>query len=649
MKTVCVLLTLTFAAASFGAVSGPSDRQPTDPKSVHAKSNPNAVPVAVEDLFGTRLVESAALSPDGNDIALVTNLTGRSNLWRTTRDGSWPVQLVRSDDRQSDPIWSPDGRWIAYSQDKGGNELWDVYVIPRGGGAPTNLTATADIREQHPIWARDGRSLACIYKPASAPSYDVAIIDVASHKIRKLTNEKDPQRNWDVIGFSPDDKIVYANRGTLQADDADVYAIDLTSGQATNLTTHEGKRAVIGADVSSDGKTLLVTNNEKGGFPNLALLNVPSKKMTWVTETQWEVQAGAFSPNGKQFSYLINADGRSTLFLGDTASGRSSAIDLPVGINSTMSVQQFSMDGRFLLLQHEAMNTPGDLWLYDTVSKKPQQVTHTAIAGLGPDTLPPSDLIHYKTFDGKIISAFLRLPFNAKPDGSQPAIIFPHGGPTGQTNDGWTRWSNVLAANGYIVLMPNPRGSSGYGIDFQKANYQDLGGGDLKDEVAGLDWLMQTGYVDPKKVGVYGGSYGGYMTLMLASKEPSRFAAAVDLFGPLDWYSMMKHSDPLLQQYIVSLLGDPEKDRKVYEDTSPIKYVGQIKAPMLVLQGENDPRVPKEETEQVESILKKQGNVIEVVYYPDEGHGFDKLEHQIDAGRRIVQWFDKYLKSSPSK
>jgi dipeptidyl aminopeptidase/acylaminoacyl peptidase len=361
------------------------------------------------------------------------------------------------------------------------------------------------------------------------------------------------------------------------------------------------------------------------------------------------VQAGAFSPKGKQFSYLINADGRSTLFLGDTASGRSSAIDLPVGINSTMSVQQFSKDGRFLLLQHEAMNTPGDLWLYDTVSKKPQQVTHTAIAGLGPDTLPPSDLIHYKTFDGKIISAFLRLPFNAKPDGSQPAIIFPHGGPTGQTNDGWTRWSNVLAANGYIVLMPNPRGSSGYGIDFQKANYQDLGGGDLKDEVAGLDWLMQTGYVDPKKVGVYGGSYGGYMTLMLASKEPSRFAAAVDLFGPLDWYSMMKHSDPLLQQYIVSLLGDPEKDRKVYEDTSPIKYVGQIKAPMLVLQGENDPRVPKEETEQVESILKKQGNVIEVVYYPDEGHGFDKLEHQIDAGRRIVQWFDKYLKSSPSK
>jgi dipeptidyl aminopeptidase/acylaminoacyl peptidase len=648
-KFASALSVVVLVATGFAAVSGPADRQPTDPKSVQSKSNPSAHPVAVEDLFGTRELDAAALSPDGRDIALVTNLTGRANLWRTSSNGSWPVQLVRSDDRQADPIWSPDGRSIAYSQDKGGNELWDIYVIASAGGAPTNLTNTADIREQHPLWSHDGRSIACIYKPGSAPSYDVAFIDVASHKLRKLTTEKDPQRTWDVIGFSPDDKVVYANRGTLQADDSDVYAIDIASGEATNLTPHQGKRGVIGADVASDGKTILVTNNEKGGFPNLALLDVAARKLRFVTDTQWEVQAGAFAPDARRFTYLINADGRSTLYLGDTATGRSTAIDLPPGINSTTSVQQFSKDGRYLLVQHEAMNTPADLWLYDTSTKSAKQVTHTAIAGLGPQTIPPSDLIHYKSYDGKTISAFLRLPFNIKPDGSNPAIIFPHGGPTGQTTDGWTRWSNILAAHGYIVLMPNPRGSSGYGIDFQKANYQDLGGGDLKDEIAGLDWLMQTGYVDPKKVGVFGGSYGGYMTLMLAAKESQRFKAAVDLFGPLDWYSMMKNSDPLLQQYIVSLLGDPEKDRKVYEDTSPIKYVEQIKAPMLVLQGENDPRVPKEETEQVVSILKRRGNVIEVHYYPDEGHGFEKLEHQIDAGRRIVDWFDKYLKGTPAQ
>jgi dipeptidyl aminopeptidase/acylaminoacyl peptidase len=648
-STVAIVFGLVLSIQCAGAVSGPNDRKATDPKSVQSKSNPAVRPVAVEELFGTRLLAGAALSPDGKEIVLTTNLTGRSNLWKTSSEGFWPVQLVQSDDRQFEPTWSPDGGWIAYAQDKGGNELWDVYVISRAGGTPVNLTNTADIREQHPLWSHDGKTLACIYKPKESPSYDIAIIDVASHKLKKLTDEKDLQFAWDVVGFSPDDRTIYANRGNQTGDVDDVYAIDVASGKATNLTPHEGKRVVAANDVSGDGKTLLVTNDEKGGFQNLALLDTGTKKMTWVTDTQWEIQAGAFSPDGKHFTYLENADGRSTLFFGDTATAHSTAIALPAGINSVMSVQEFSKDGRYLLVRHEAMNTPADLWLYDTQSKQSKQITHTAMAGLGPESIPASELIHYTSFDGKMISAYLRLPFNIKADGTNPAVIFPHGGPTGQTADGWTRWSNALAVNGYIVLMPNPRGSSGYGLEFQRANYQDLGGGDLKDEIAGLEWLMKTGYVDPKKVGVFGGSYGGYMTLMLAAKESQRFASAVDMFGPLDWYSMMKNSDPSLQQYIVGLLGDPEKDRRVYEDTSPIKYVEQIKAPMLVLQGENDPRVPKEETEQVVSLLKKRGNVIDVVYYPDEGHGFDKLEHQMDAGRRIVQWFDKYLKGKAAQ
>jgi dipeptidyl aminopeptidase/acylaminoacyl peptidase len=294
------------------------------------------------------------------------------------------------------------------------------------------------------------------------------------------------------------------------------------------------------------------------------------------------------------------------------------------------------------------MNTPNDLWVYGIDTQRAQQLTHMAVASLTPQSIPSSELVHYKTFDGKIITAVLRMPFNLKRDGSNPAIIFPHGGPTGQTSDTWSRWSNALVTRGYIVLMPNPRGSTGYGMDFQRANYKDLGGGDLKDEMYGLDWLLNTGFVDPRKVGVFGGSYGGFMTLMLVAKESDKFAAAVDLFGPLDWYTMMKNSDPLLNQYLRNLLGDPEQDSNVYKDDSPIKYVQNIRAPLLVLQGDNDPRVPKEETEQLVDILKKRGNVIDVVYYPDEGHGFDKLEHQIDAAHRIVAWFEKYLSKVPA-
>ena len=644
LRVVAAMLVLSRLSP---AVSGPNDRQLTDPKSVISATNPNVKPVAVEDFYVTRLIDSAALSPDGAEVAVTTNLTGRTNLWKVAAAGSWPVQLLHSDDRQAEPMWSPDSRWIAYSQDKGGNELWDIYVISRDGGSPINLTNTPEIREQHPVWSHDSKLIACAYKPKQAPSYDLAIIDVATHKLRKLTEEKDPQQNWDVIAFSPDNRILYANRTSVGFDAGDIYAVDVASGQQTNLTPHEGKQLNLGADISPDGKTTLMTSNQKGGYLNLALLDVAKKKLTWITDTQWEVTAGSFSPDGSHFTYAINADGRSELYLG-TREGKSMKLDLPPGLNITLTPQQFSPDGRHLLLEHEAMNTPNDLWIYDSDTHRARQLTHMAVASLTPQTIPPSELVHYKTFDGKIITAILRMPFNLRRDGSNPAIIFPHGGPTGQTTDTWSRWSNALVTRGYIVLMPNPRGSTGYGIDFQRANYQDLGGGDLKDEIYGLEWLLSTGYVDPRKVGVSGGSYGGFMTLMLAAKEPDKFTAAVDLFGPLDWYTMLKNSDPWLNQYLRSLLGDPDKDRKVYEDDSPIKYVQNIRAPLLVLQGDNDPRVPKEETEQLVDILKKRGDVVEVVYYPDEGHGFDKLEHQIDAVRRMVAWFEKYLSKVPA-
>ncbi len=638
-----------FAAAQGGiaaAISGPNDRQITDPKSVVSISNPHARPVAVDDLFVTRLIDGAALSPDGTEVAVTTNIAGRTNLWKVSSGGSWPVQLVNSDDRQTEPMWSPDSRWIAYSQDKGGNELWDIYIVSRDGGSPANLTNTPDIREQHPVWSHDGKLIACAYKRKEAPSYDLAVIDVGTHQLRKLTEEKDPQQNWDVIAFSPDNKTLYANRTNVGFDAGDVYAVDVASGRQTNLTPHEGKQLNVGTDVSPNGKAILITSDQKGGYRNAAVLDVSTKKLIWITDTQWEVTSGAFSPDGQHFTYAINADGRSTLYLARRPGLQPTMLELPPGVNTVLSPQHFSPDGHQILLQHEAMNAPNDLWIFDTGTNRARQLTRMAVAGLTPQTIPPSEIVHYKSFDGKIITALLRVPFNLKRDGSHPAIIFPHGGPTGQTVDYWSRWSNALVTRGYLVLMPNPRGSTGYGMDFQRANYQDLGGGDLKDEMYGLEWLLGTGYVDPTRVGVLGGSYGGFMTLMLAAKEPSKFAAAVDLFGPLDWYSMLKNADPVLGQYVRNLLGDPDRDRKVYEDTAPIKYVKGIQAPLLVLQGENDPRVPKEETEQLIEILKKQGKVIEVVYYPDEGHGFDKLEHQIDAARRIVAWFDKYLKKA---
>lgn len=205
----------------------------------------------------------------------------------------------------------------------------------------------------------------------------------------------------------------------------------------------------------------------------------------------------------------------------------------------------------------------------------------------------------------------------------------------------------ALASRGYVVIAPNVRGSTGYGIDFQRANYQDLGGGDLQDEVYAATFLQATGYVDRKKIGITGGSYGGFMTLMAIGKTPDVWAAGVEEYGIINWMTMLQHEDPSSQQYEKSLLGDPVKDRAVYDAASPITYIHAVKAPLLVLQGDNDPRVPKEEAAQIVELLKKDGKTVDAHYYANEGHGFSKRENQIDAIRRTVEWFDKYLKGAP--
>jgi dipeptidyl aminopeptidase/acylaminoacyl peptidase len=299
------------------------------------------------------------------------------------------------------------------------------------------------------------------------------------------------------------------------------------------------------------------------------------------------------------------------------------------------------------MVLHSGADTPGELQAFDVAAGTMTPLTHLAMASLSPEHLPKSRIVTYKSFDGTLVSAIVTMPFNLKRDGSNPAVVFPHGGPTGQTNDGFSRYATALASRGYVVIQPNPRGSTGYGLAFQKANYQDLGGGDLKDELAAKQFLVNSGYVDGKRVGIFGGSYGGFMTLMAIGRAPNEFAAAVDLFGIIDWRTMWNHEDALLQAYQKSLLGSPDQFPKVYDATSPLTYINAVKAPLLVQQGENDIRVPPIQAKQVIDALKKKGNTVDSVFYPQEGHGFQKREHQQDSMQRMVDWFEKYLKGKP--
>ncbi|HKD08935.1 MAG TPA: S9 family peptidase [Bryobacteraceae bacterium] len=636
---------LLSAGALCVMASGPDDRGVTDPKALVSRVNPGSAPIGIEELFFTRVVSNPAWSPDGREVVFTTNLAGRLNLWKVSAAGGWPVQLSQSEDRELGPAWSPDGKWIVYQQDFGGGEYYDLFALPASGGAAVNLTNTKDVSETGAIWSADGSRIALARKVKNSPASNVAVMDWASRAVRELTHELTKDHTWSIEAWSRDGKSLLVTRSVVGGTDSSVYLVDTASGQATELTPHSGRTVYRGRDLSPDGKWALVESNEKYGVGNVALVEVASKKLQWITDGKWDATPGEFSPSGDRLTYSVNEDGRTVLYLQALGAATAVKIDFPEGVSAFAGrPSAFSPSGDRLLVSHQSSQRPADLWVYEAGSRKSRQLTYSALASLSPERIPPSQPVHYRSFDGKVISAFAWVPDNLKRDGSNPAIVLPHGGPTGQTVDSFNRTVAALVTRGYVCIAPNVRGSTGYGMDFQQANHMDLGGGDLQDEVYATKFLIASGFVNAKKLGITGGSYGGYMTLMAIGKTPEVWAAAVEQYGIINWFTMLQHEDATLQAYQRSLIGDPVTDKKVYEDDSPITFIRNAKAPLLVLQGENDIRVPKEEAEQIAAILEKEGKVVAAHYYPAEGHGFAKRENQIDAIQRTVEWFDTYLK-----
>ena len=633
----CVLPCLSLLSYA----DGPADRKPTEPHSVTSASGPASAPLPVDALLTTTRVMGVTISHDGHKLAYVSTASGRPNLWIMNVDGNGAQQLVSNNDRQTGARFTHDDGALVYGQDRGGNEYYDIYVVPAGGGEPRNLTSTPDVSESVEEFSPDGKLLAIGVKQKTAPATNLAAMDWPGGAIRQLTHENDPKASWSEDAWSPDGKSMYATR-SIGIDDAEIYRIDVRTGAAEQLLPHSGKELISIADVSHDGGSLLITSNAKGGYENVGVLDVATKKLRWLTDTQWSANGVAFTPDGKDAVIVLNADGRISTRFVNLKTMQQSERGVPPGLNTPAGAPSPFLPDGSMILSHEDSSHPQELYRLEQDDKL-TQITHNANETLQELKLPKSQLVTYRSFDGRLISAFMWVPFNLKRDGTAAAVVMPHGGPTGQVIDSFNGRAELLASRGFVVIAPNVRGSTGYGMEFQNANIKDLGGADLKDEIAGVDFLKSTGFIDPKHVGIWGGSYGGYMTLMAIGKTPTVWSAAVDEYGILNWLSMLEHEDPRLQEYEKGLLGDPVKDRAVYEASSPLKYIRNETAPLLVLQGDNDIRVPREEAEQVVSILKAEGHTVEAIYYPEEGHGFVKREHQRDELTRSVAWLQKYL------
>ena len=624
----------------------PASQAVTDPKQISSKSKAQVEKnLSIEKLYMTRAIGATAWSPDGRTIAFISNISGRNNLWLVPAEGGWPTQLTVSDQRQTAPAWAPDGKWIAYMSDYDGDEQWDIFLVSPSTGQVVNLTNTREIAEESPTWSPDGRYLAYMVKPKTSSVFEINVYDTLRRETRHLTTGTAK----DKLNFSPiwsrDGKWIVYTQQQAKGTDSNIFVAEVASGKSTLLTPHQGEQLYSANDFSPDAKQVLITANAGNGCDNVGLLDVASKKITWLTHDKWEISGGHFSPNGKSITWTANVDGNIDIYLHDIASGKTTSLPLPKGVNQVGGAESaFTRDGSRLLYYHNGPNAPNDIWIYSLADRKSRQVTHALVAGVRAEDMVEPFLVHYPSRDGKwTISALVYVPYNLPRQPVSPAIVYVHGGPTAQTVNSFSRIIQYMANQGYIVIAPNYRGSTGYGKEFQQANLFDMGGGDLQDVLAAADWIKQTGYVDPKKLILMGGSYGGYMTMMGVTKAPEVWAAGVPIVPFVNWSTEIENEDPVLQQSDLATMGDPVKNKTLYEERSPINFIDRVKAPLLLLAGGHDPRCPKTESQQVVDAIKKRGGVVEYKVYENEGHGFAKVENQIDAYKRVAEFLKAHV------
>lgn len=621
----------------------------TDPKQITAKPDADVEQgeesLSLQRLYMTRQIGDTAWSPNGKTIVFVANITGRNNLWLVPAEGGWPTQLTVSDQRQSHPAWSPDGKWIAYQSDYDGDEQWDIFFVSPKTGQVVNITKTREVAEENPVWSPDGRYLAYMVKPKTSSSYEIDVFDTLMRDVKHVTTNTPPDKlNTNPI-WSKDGKFIVYTQDEAKGTNSNIFVADLQSGKSTLLTPHEGEKLFIANDFSPDGKQLLITSNANSGYENVGLVDVATKKIAWLTQEKWEVSAGHFSPDAKSVTWRANLEGNIGLYVHSLASGKTTKLPLLEGVNSFGgSESAFARDGSRLLYYHNGPSAPNDAWVYHLATGKSTQVTQSLMAGIPASHFVEPFLVHYPSRDGKFtISALLYVPHNMQRNGQNAAIVYIHGGPASQSVNSFNRFIQHIVNQGYMVIAPNYRGSTGYGKAFQDANLFDMGGGDLQDVLAATDFLKATGYPDPKKLAVVGGSYGGYMSMMAVTKAPELWAAGVPIVPFVNWFTEMQNEDPVLQQSDRATMGDPEKNPDFFRDRSPFFFVDRIKAPLLLLAGGHDPRCPKEETIQVVDEIKKRGGVADYKIYEDEGHGFARVENQIDSYRRVTNFLKAHV------
>ena len=602
---------------------------------------------SIDQFYKNINIGGGNFSPDESKLLIHSNESGIYNVFEIDIASGESNQMTTSEKESfyAQGYFPTDNRFL-YTADQGGNENYHLYM-QTPDGTSKDLTPADSVRNSFWGWSRDDKSIFISSNKRDQRYFDVYEKSVKSLDLEMSIGEMLYQNNegLDVAAISTN-KRFYALTKAITSADSKMYLYDSESGEIIDISEHEGDVQYSPQYFNLANTELYFTTNEGSEFVYLAKMDIETKEVEKVFEAKWDVWYGYTSRNEKYQVIGINEDAKTNVKIFNIETG--DEVKMPEIEGGSIASVGISRSEKLARLTVSTSASPSNIYVYNFESGDLKKLTNTLNSEINGDDLVEAKVVRYKSFDGTEIPAIYYQPKDASTDNMVPALVWVHGGPGGQSRLSYFALIQYLVNHGYAILAVNNRGSSGYGKTFNHMDDKNHGDKDLKDCVAGKGFFESTGVVDMNRVGIIGGSYGGYMVMAALSFTPEEFDVGVNIFGVTNWLRTLKSIPPYWESFRKALydeLGDPNTADSVrLYQISPLFHASNVTKPLMVLQGANDVRVLQVESDEIVKGVKANGVPVEYVIFDDEGHGFRKKENEIEGYGKIKVFLDQYLK-----
>jgi len=597
---------------------------------------------SIEQFYKNNRVSGGSFNNEETQLVISSDESGIFNVFEIDIKTGQKKQLTFSEKESFFAIGEiPNSDKLIYTADKGGDENNHLYLLNKEGNS-TDLTPGNKVKVSFKNWSEDKKSMFYLSNKRDQKYFDLYKMNLNNWKSNVVyKNEK----GFNINNISHNENI-YCVSKSITTSENKLFLLDRKTNKRIEISTEKGLYS--GSGFSKDDTYFYYTTNVGKEFEYLVKYEISTENKEVLYETNWDVMYSYLSKNEKYRVIGINEDGKSNLIIKDNATGKN--IDFPEIPDGDIKGVNISESEKLMRLTVGTSKSTNNIYLYNFETKELKQLTNTMNQELDANNLVSAKVVRYKSFDGLEIPAIYYKPLMASEENKVPALVWVHGGPGGQSRVGYFSLIQFLVNHGYAVLAVNNRGSSGYGKTFNKMDDLNHGDKDLQDCIWGKKWLQEQNYIDVDKIGIIGGSYGGYMTMAAMAFTPDEFKTGVNIFGVTNWLRTLKSIPPhweSFKQALYTELGDPNTQDSVrLYNISPLFHADKIKNPVMVLQGANDPRVLQVESDEMVAEMRKNNIPVEYVLFPDEGHGFRKKENEIKGYGQILEFLDKYLKGA---